>query len=47
MYTYVREYADPTMAALSSMLIAATVLSLVAANRWLGLERILSIEQAR
>ena len=47
MYTYVREYADPTMAALSSMLIAATVLFLVAANRWLGLERILSIEQAR
>ena len=44
MYTYVREYADPTMAALSSMLIAATVLFLVAANRWLGLERILSIE---
>jgi putative spermidine/putrescine transport system permease protein len=47
MYTYVREYADPTMAALSSMLIAATVLFLVAANRWLGLERILSIEQSR
>ena len=47
MYTYVREYADPTMAALSSMLIAATVLFLVAANRWLGLERILSIEHAR
>lgn len=44
MYTYVREYADPTMAALSSMLIAVTVLFLVAANRWLGLERILSIE---
>ncbi len=47
MYTYVREYADPTMAAISSMLIAATVLFLVAANRWLGLERILSIQQAR
>ncbi len=47
MYTYVREYADPTMAALSSMLIAATVLFLVAANRWLGLERILSIEAGR
>ena len=44
MYTYVREYADPTMAALSSMLIAVTELFLVAANRWLGLERILSIE---
>lgn len=47
MYTYVREYADPTMAAISSMLIVATVLFLVAANRWLGLERILSIQQAR
>ena len=47
MYTYVREYADPTMAALSSMLIAVTVVFLVAANRWLGLERILSIEHAR
>lgn len=47
MYTYVREYADPTMAALSSILIVATVLFLVAANRWLGLERILSIEPGR
>ena len=47
MYTYVREYADPTMAALSSMLIFATILFLVAANRWLGLERILSIESGR
>lgn len=47
MYTYVREYADPTMAALSALLIGATVLFLVAANRWLGLERILSIEAGR
>lgn len=47
MYTYVREYADPTMAALSSVLIVATILFLVAANRWLGLERILSIESSR
>ena len=47
MYTYVREYADPTMAAVSSLLIAATILFLVAANRWLGLERILSIESGR
>ncbi len=47
MYTYVREYADPTMAALSSMLIAVTVLFLVIVNRWLGLERILSIESSR
>ena len=47
MYTYVREYADPTMAALSTLLIGLTVLCLVAANRWLGLERILSIEAGR
>jgi putative spermidine/putrescine transport system permease protein len=47
MYTYVREYADPTMAALSSTLIVATILFLIAANRWLGLERILSIESSR
>ena len=47
MYTYVREYADPTMAALSAMLIAVTALSLVIANRFLGLDRILSIEAGR
>jgi putative spermidine/putrescine transport system permease protein len=47
MYTYVREYADPTMAALSTMLIAATAFSLVLANRFLGLDRILSIQAGR
>ncbi len=47
MYTYVREYADPTMAALSTMLIAATALSLAVANRFLGLDRILSIHAGR
>jgi putative spermidine/putrescine transport system permease protein len=47
MYTYVREYADPTMAALSTMLIAATALSLIVANRFLGLARIFSIEAGR
>ncbi|MSQ54623.1 MAG: ABC transporter permease [Betaproteobacteria bacterium] len=47
MYTYVREYADPTMAALSTMLIAVTALALVAANRLLGLDRILSIHAGR
>ena len=44
MYTYVREYADPTMAALSTMLIAATAFALAIANRFLGLDRILSIQ---
>lgn len=47
MYTYVREYADPTMAALSTMLIGTTALLLVVANRFLGLDRILSIQAGR
>lgn len=47
MYTYVREYADPTMAALSTMLIAATALLMVVANRFLGLDRILSIHAGK
>jgi len=47
MYTYVREYADPTMAALSTMLIAATALALAVANRFLGLDRILSIHAGK
>lgn len=47
MYTYVREYADPTMAALSTMLIVAMAFSLAIANRLLGLDRILSIQAGR
>lgn len=47
MYTYVREYADPTMAAISTMLIAATAAALMVANRFLGLDRILSIQAGR
>jgi putative spermidine/putrescine transport system permease protein len=47
MYNYVREYADPTMAALSALMICATVLFLVVANRLLGLDRVLSIETSR
>ena len=47
MYNYVREYADPTMAALSALLILATALFLIIANRFLGLDRILSIESHR
>jgi putative spermidine/putrescine transport system permease protein len=47
MYNYVREYADPTMAALSALLIVATALCLVVANRFLGLDRILSIGSHR
>jgi putative spermidine/putrescine transport system permease protein len=44
MYTYVREYADPSMAAISTMFIVTTALILVVANRFLGLQRILAIE---
>ncbi|MCE2946187.1 MAG: ABC transporter permease [bacterium] len=47
MYNYVREYADPTMAALSALLIGITALFLVVANRFLGLDRILSIGSHR
>lgn len=44
MYNYVREYADPSMAALSALYIAVTALLLTLANRFLGLGRILAIE---
>jgi putative spermidine/putrescine transport system permease protein len=47
MYNYVREYADPSMAALSAIYIAVTALLLVLANRFLGLGRILAIEHGR
>ncbi len=47
MYNYVREYADPTMAALSALLIVATALFMIVANRFLGLDRILSIDSHR
>lgn len=47
MYNYVREYADPTMAALSALMVTATALFLIVANRFLGLDRILSLETSR
>jgi putative spermidine/putrescine transport system permease protein len=47
MYTYVREYADPSMAAISTMFIVSTAIILVIANRFLGLQRILAIEGQR
>lgn len=47
MYTYVREYADPSMAAISTMFIVSTALILIVANRYLGLSRILAIEGQR
>ncbi len=44
MYNYVREFADPTLAALSVVYIALTAALLIFANRFLGLGRILNIE---
>ena len=47
MYNYVREFADPTLAALSVVYIAVTATVLAFANYFLGLGRILNIEEAR
>ncbi|CAB3951372.1 Putative 2-aminoethylphosphonate transport system permease protein PhnV [Achromobacter insolitus] len=44
MYNYVREFADPTLAALSVVYIVVTAALLIFANRFLGLGRILNIE---
>lgn len=43
MYNYVREFADPSMAALSVMYIAATVVILILANTLFGLGRVLNV----
>lgn len=45
MYNYVREYADPTLAALSVVYIVVTASVLVFANRFLGLGKVLNIEE--
>ena len=47
MYNYVREYADPTMAALSVIFIVVTAMLLTIANVFLGLGKVLNVEQAR
>lgn len=47
MYNYVREYADPSMAAISALYILLTTIVLVIANRFLGLGRILGTEDGR
>jgi putative spermidine/putrescine transport system permease protein len=44
MYTYVREYTDPTIAAISSLLIIITTLGTFIVDRTLGLKRVLAIE---
>jgi putative spermidine/putrescine transport system permease protein len=41
MYAYVREFADPTLAAVSVIYIVVTATLLTLANRFLGLERVL------
>jgi putative spermidine/putrescine transport system permease protein len=47
LYNYVREYADPSMAAISVMYIAVTATLLTFANAFLGLAKVLNIEQRR
>jgi putative spermidine/putrescine transport system permease protein len=47
MYNYVREYADPSMAAVSVMYIVATATLLIFANAFLGLGKVLNFEDSR
>jgi putative spermidine/putrescine transport system permease protein len=47
MYNYVRDYADPSMAALSVMYIVATAAVLAFANAFLGLGNVLDVEHTR
>ena len=47
MYNYVREYADPSMAAISVMYIVVTATLLTFANVFLGLGKVLNVEHAR
>ncbi|MEH2481681.1 putative spermidine/putrescine transport system permease protein [Nitrobacteraceae bacterium AZCC 2146] len=47
MYNYVREFADPSMAALSVMYIVGTAALIVFANAFPGLGKVLNIEQGR
>jgi len=47
LYNYVREYADPSMAAISVIYIVVTAMVLTLANRFLGLAKVLNVEQPR
>jgi len=47
MYNYVREYADPSMAALSVMYIVGIAILLTIANAFLGLGKVLNVEHDR
>jgi putative spermidine/putrescine transport system permease protein len=44
MYNYIREYTDPTIAAISALLILATTIIMLLADRFLGLRRVLAID---
>lgn len=44
MYNYVREFADPTLAALSVIYIVVTATMLIIANKFLGLGKVLNVE---
>ena len=47
MYIYVREFADPTMAALAVMFFVSTAAILILANVFLGLGKVLAIDERR
>jgi putative spermidine/putrescine transport system permease protein len=47
MYNYVREFADPSMAAVSVLYIALTATLLIIANLFLGLGKVLNVQSAR
>jgi putative spermidine/putrescine transport system permease protein len=47
LYNYVREYADPSMAAISVIYIVITATLLTLANTFLGLAKVLNVEQPR
>jgi putative spermidine/putrescine transport system permease protein len=47
MYNYVREYADPTMAAMSLIFIVVTALLLIIANAFFGLGKVLNVDHGR
>lgn len=44
MYNYIREYADPTVSAIASLLIIATTIIMFIADRTFGLRRVLAID---
>lgn len=44
MYNYIREYTDPSIAAISAILIVGTMVVMFVADRYVGLDRILSID---